>query len=109
MVFLANYVTNIKTILSFKNQVQNFPQYTAFFNNDVFFYPLPQLAQQVFSSVLGRVTTTGDGGHVALSKRNFIFPIKRDRKGPWPIVKRQKFFVAHVKTSWFAFQRADSM
>ena len=44
-----------------------------------------------------------------LSKTVFIAPIKSDRKAPWPIVKRQKFFLAHVKTSWFAFQLADSI
>ena len=46
---------------------------------------------------------------MALSKKNFIAPIKKDRKIPWPIVKRQVFFVAHVKTSWFILQRADSI
>ena len=43
------------------------------------------------------------------SKKMFIAPIKWDRKVPWPIVKTQKIFVAHVKTSWFVFQHADSI
>ena len=46
---------------------------------------------------------------MALSKKSFIAPIKRDRKALWPTMKRQKFFVAHVKTSRFAFQLADSI
>ena len=32
-----------------------------------------------------------------------IAPIKRDRKIPWPIVKRKIIFVTHVKISWFFF------
>ena len=46
---------------------------------------------------------------MTLSKKMFIAHIQRDRKAPWPIAKRQKFFVALVKTSWFVFQRADSI
>ena len=51
----------------------------------------------------------GGGGYTALSKKNFIAPTKRDRKIPWPIVKRPIFFVAHAKISWFTFQRFDSI
>ena len=46
---------------------------------------------------------------MALSEKIFIAPIKRDKKAPWPIVKRQRIFVVYVKTSWFAFQCADSI
>ena len=45
---------------------------------------------------------------MALSKKIFIAPIKRDRRDQWPIVKTQLFFVAHVNISWFIFQRAGS-
>ena len=34
---------------------------------------------------------------MTLSKKDFIAHIKRDKKAPWSIVKRQKFFVAHAK------------
>ena len=40
---------------------------------------------------------------MALSKKIFVAPTKRDRRIPWPIVKRQMLFVAHAKISWFTW------
>ena len=43
----------------------------------------------------------------------FLFEVMETRQkvisGAESAVKRQKFFVAHVTTSWFVFQHADSI
>ena len=50
-----------------------------------------------------KVSTTRGQGTCGFIQKRVIAHIKRDRKASWPIVKRQKLSVAHVKTSWLFF------